>query len=235
VSDRSDRRRGGILAIDGCPYTKADLARPQSATVEAVSVYGVVWSFPIESPADLSVQARTRKALVNSSPPIDRLVLQGWREDRCPSVEGMVFADGRIVLLQAEWELGAEYPEKMFAYRAQKDGVTSIGELKQNGELEWTYIARLVSPADERDNLRVWCGETSWGSEGFVALATADTDQPIWIAMFGNSNPFESATLPRRRSRPYRPTVMSGPSRSNPRKTPPSTEPRNVRWSCANF
>src|SRR5262249_17382204 len=67
--------------------------------------------------------------LMNSSPTIDRLVLQGWRNDRRPRVEGIVFADGRIVLLQATWTAveGAQYPERSFAYSVEKDRVTSIG------------------------------------------------------------------------------------------------------------
>jgi hypothetical protein len=39
-------------------------------------------------------------------------------------------------------------------------------------------------------NLVVVGGETSAGSEGFVALLTLDTEQVLWIALFANSNPF---------------------------------------------
>ena len=134
---------------------------------------------------------------MNSPPQMDKLVLQGWRDGRCPIVDGVVFADGRIALLRVTTSPvpGAQYPERIFAYRAQKDRVTSIGDLERQGALEWTHIYRQVGSADESRNLRAWYGETSWGSEGFVALATVSTDQPIWIAIFDGSNPFKSATL----------------------------------------
>jgi hypothetical protein len=61
--------------------------------------------------------------------------------------------------------------------------------------LQWTRIYRQFDSVDAARNLRAWCGETSWGTEGFVALATADSHQPIWVAIFDGSNPFKSVTL----------------------------------------
>jgi hypothetical protein len=63
-----------------------------------------------------------------------------------------------------------------------------IHDLERQGDPHWTHIYKQFECADDARNLRAWCGETSWGSEGFVALATADSDQPIWIAILDGSN-----------------------------------------------
>jgi hypothetical protein len=128
---------------------------------------------------------------------IHALVLQGWRDDRCPAVDGIVFADGRIVLLDVGLDSipNREFPEKLYAFRLRKNRVVDINTLQRDGELKWSHISKQFGSVDTARNLCGWCGETSWGSEGFVALATADTDQPIWIAIFDGSNPFKSVTL----------------------------------------
>jgi len=128
---------------------------------------------------------------------IHDLVLEGWRDCRCPIVDGIVFADGHIVLLDISWGTipNRRYPETEYAFRLRKNRVVDIDTLQRGGELHWSHISRDCKSVDPTRNLCAWCGETSWGSEGFVALATAETDRPIWIAIFDGSNPFKSVAL----------------------------------------
>jgi hypothetical protein len=134
---------------------------------------------------------------MSSPPPIHDLVLQGWRDDRCPMVDGIVFADGHIVLLDMSQHSlpNRQYPEKEYAFQLRKSRVVDIGALQRDSELKWTHIGKEFRSIDTARNLCAWCGETSWGTEGFVALATADTDHPIWVAIFDGSNPFKAVTL----------------------------------------
>ena len=128
---------------------------------------------------------------MSSGKQVDKLVLEGWQDGRCPIVDGIVFADGRIVLLQmtCKYIPNSRYPERQYAFHLKKDQAIDIHELERDGRLKWSHISREFQALDEKRNLRAWCGETSWGSEGFVALERADTNLPIWIAIFDGSNP----------------------------------------------
>ncbi len=48
---------------------------------------------------------------------------------------------------------------------------------------------------DRQRNLSVYCGEGGFGGDGYVALVSAESDEPIWIAFFDTSNPFVSVEL----------------------------------------
>jgi len=134
---------------------------------------------------------------MSSDRQFDKLVLEGWQSGRCPMVDGIVFADGRIVLLQmtSDYIPNSKYPERQYAFHLKKVRTLAVQDLERDGKLHWSHIYRQFESVDETRNLRAWCGETSWGSEGFVALVRADSNLPIWIAIFEESNPFKAVTL----------------------------------------
>jgi hypothetical protein len=43
--------------------------------------------------------------------------------------------------------------------------------------------------------LRVSCGESSGGADGYVALSTLGNDTLVWIAFFSTTNPFHAVSF----------------------------------------
>lgn len=116
-----------------------------------------------------------------------------WRRQRLPLIPGVFQADGRIVKLDVK---SRALPEPgRFAFDVSVSGETTLADLGRAPEElgNMTMLQRTVT--DMNRNLSAYCGEGSWGGDGYIALVQADSNQPIWIAYFDESNPFVSVEL----------------------------------------
>lgn len=116
---------------------------------------------------------------------------------RLPIASGVFFGDGRWIPVQPQMidELASGSAGSRYVIHP---GVSrNIEELGREESDGFAAITELVeeSASDESRNLRVCCGEGSYGGDGFVALLRADDGSPIWVAFFEDSNPFVSVRL----------------------------------------
>jgi hypothetical protein len=109
-----------------------------------------------------------------------------WEKDLCPIINGIIYADGSIKIL------AARKASKNIYIPAYKE-TTSINELNKNGELKFTNLYKRDPIYIVTMNLLVYCGETGFGGEGFVAVCEKnDNNEDFkWIALFDYSNPME--------------------------------------------
>jgi hypothetical protein len=107
----------------------------------------------------------------------------------CPIVDGIIYPDNTIQLCDVDisWKKPAEFKVQMLS-------VTSIDNLEKEGKLGWASCYISDEYIDEIHSIKVVCGETSWGGDGFVAVTNLK-EKLIWIAFFGCSNPFCKVTI----------------------------------------
>jgi hypothetical protein len=136
---------------------------------------------------------------MNSKQGATQLLATWWRQRRCPIVNGKLDAQDRFIPVDAKMTFDLTSKSRATRFALLRGAPMSLSALHSKGALEFTQIAEMVdeTKTDEDRNPRAYCGQGAWGSEGFVALARADTDEPIWIAVFDNSNPFISIALDR--------------------------------------
>ncbi|SDP86522.1 hypothetical protein SAMN05428975_3137 [Mucilaginibacter sp. OK268] len=108
----------------------------------------------------------------------------------CPIVDGIIFPDKRIQLLEVEvlWQRPYEYSIKPSFF-------TSIDDLEAEGKLWTGHCGVLDKCVDILNGIKVICGESSLGGDGFIAVLDMQTERVIWIAFFTCSNPFDKVTV----------------------------------------
>jgi hypothetical protein len=112
-----------------------------------------------------------------------------WKAERCPLINGIVFGDGRVKLVSADWR---KQENGRLGLVLEPSGWTTLAELHRRGELRWTEtMGSLCEAVDPTRNIQVQVGEGALGSQGFVACLRNDSGEIMWIAFFDSSNPFE--------------------------------------------
>ncbi|HYF02990.1 MAG TPA: hypothetical protein VEC36_06415 [Patescibacteria group bacterium] len=117
-------------------------------------------------------------------------LLRFFDHQECPSVDGIVYPDGSIFLLNISIDWG-----RPANYSVKKGAKTTVDGLKGEGELYWTSCAVLVSMIDTQQSIEIWGGEASYGSDGFVSVFDLSSKNLIWIAFFNESNPFDKLSV----------------------------------------
>ena len=124
---------------------------------------------------------------LNSEDGVLREQLQAlWREELCPAANGLILASGEYLALVTEirnvhlWK---------YSFRWSRPTWQDIRPIL--ADERFTDLDALCSVAV--DDGRVVAGETSYGSEGFVAYQSSDRELR-WVLIFSNSNPFVRVT-----------------------------------------
>ena len=110
----------------------------------------------------------------------------------CPIVSGIVYANGDVDWINVDLLTLAGGVAHI---RLSAGRPTSVGQLADEGELNWTGIETICEAVDSERHIKVVAGEGSMGADGFVALYRPSDNQLIWIAFFENSNPFVDVEL----------------------------------------
>lgn len=113
-------------------------------------------------------------------------LIEFWEHQECPALSGVCFPDGNVQLISIKADYG---PPSSFLFSLGER--TSLAKLNQEGELSWTACAILDELMIPKNKQIAICGETSWGSEGFVAVLDSGSRELNWLAIFGCSNPFD--------------------------------------------
>ena len=115
-----------------------------------------------------------------------------WKSERCPYRTGVYRPDDTVTWLEVsmEWtfrEGGWVHVDVIGRGRVERGMNGDIGDVAE--------ITRMNERIYPELDLRISCGEGGHGSVGFIAVSKASTDDLVWLAFFGNSNPFVSASL----------------------------------------
>jgi hypothetical protein len=114
-----------------------------------------------------------------------------WREGRCPLVRGIIHGDGRVTTVRVSFV----DPDDASSYTLVIDDIADIECDKQKNEGDWIAFSEFYEVSDYRRALRVGCGETSFESEGFVAVSHPPSGELIWLALIDGAGPFFECRL----------------------------------------
>ena len=109
-----------------------------------------------------------------------------WRDEEILRAPGVVFATGEQVHIKCVEAFSEEGPD----VRVQVLGRGAVDPALEFDESAWTFACQQGSCDWEPGNLRLSCGECSWGSDGYVAATQLSDGQLVWVAFFDRSNPF---------------------------------------------
>lgn len=111
-----------------------------------------------------------------------------WAAERCPVIDGIIFGDGRIKPMLANWRQTGDGTIQLVVEPGES---TTLNELRPKKPIEYTGIIVLCSAEDPVRRIQIIGGEGGLGADGFVAALRVDSHSIVWIAFFTNSNPFE--------------------------------------------
>ena len=109
-----------------------------------------------------------------------------WQNQESPSIDGIVFPNGDIQLINVKVDWGQ--PVK---YKLSLGCKTSIEELKLQNKISWNDCAVITRAIDETKKVEAIAGQGDYGSDGFVAVVNSGNKELVWLAFFETSNPFE--------------------------------------------
>ena len=112
----------------------------------------------------------------------DLQVFSRWKHNEIPIVNGIVFPNGQIEAMTIECEGGNR--------TAKQNGKTTLQELENRSELYYSNIMtnHHIQTSDELYD--IYCGEGSYGGDGFIVVTSEHGNYLVWIAFFEDSNPF---------------------------------------------
>lgn len=101
-----------------------------------------------------------------------------------PSINGIVYPDGGIQLIQIEsdWDAKDKYKYE-------------LGDYVSVEQLHWNDCAILFRKKFPSRQIEVLCGEGDYGSDGFVAVISNKNSELLWVAFFECSNPFNNVDV----------------------------------------
>lgn len=106
-----------------------------------------------------------------------------WHDEKIPIVNGIIYSDGSIDWINVDYDA-----DKRNIVHGSK---IHIDDLLSNNELGFSSIIvnKKIEILDKQIN--VYCGEGSFGGDGFVVVESLFDLQIKWIAFFETANPFE--------------------------------------------
>ena len=113
---------------------------------------------------------------------MSEITKQAWASERCPIIDGVLFADGRIVV----HDVTVFEDDRILARPLLESTIDSY--LAHNDDA-WMHLVRRANCSIDSLSEQVFVGEGSLGSDGFVALCDA-SDDLVWVLVSQVSDPF---------------------------------------------
>lgn len=110
-----------------------------------------------------------------------------WNKKRLPIVNGIVYKDGSV-----DWINISLSGNKRVIEHGSK---VHLDELLSENELGFSNIIISDKIIDLINKTIVYCGEGSYGGDGFIVVELMKDSQISWIAFFENANPFEKVEV----------------------------------------
>jgi uncharacterized protein (DUF927 family) len=108
----------------------------------------------------------------------------------CPTIDGIIFPDETIQMLNIEVSWGHPY-----IYTISAGGKTSINLLAKENNLYWNNCGFSTTKMSLEHSIEVIAGEASYGSDGFVGVLDLASRKLIWLAFLTCSNPFSEIEI----------------------------------------
>lgn len=113
---------------------------------------------------------------------------QEWENGRLPIINGILYENGVIDWINISYD--SNFNRSISGVRRR-----SIDDLISSRELFFSIINTSYQMNDKGNNIRVYCGGGSCGSEGYVVVESNIDLKLLWIAFFEESNPFEKIEI----------------------------------------
>ncbi len=110
-----------------------------------------------------------------------------WKSGRLPIINGILYEDGSMDCINIDFDVRertVEYIRKVH-----------INELLSQGEIGFSYITVNNKVIHLEKQITVYCGEGSYGGDGFVVVQSNVGIGILWIAFFETANPFISIEI----------------------------------------
>lgn len=110
-----------------------------------------------------------------------------WHDERIPIVNGIIYSDGYVDRINVDYN-----GNKRVIFR---DGKIHLNDLLDNDELGYSSIIINKKLENPDNKLNIYCGEGSYGGDGFVVVESQIDVKVKWIAFFETANPFEKLEI----------------------------------------
>lgn len=109
-------------------------------------------------------------------------LMDRWREEQVPIVNGIIFPDGAVRPVDPV-DAPRSLPLRLHIHENRL--------VRLDNETPWTGFNRLADATDADLGLTAVVGECGYGGDGCIALFEGDGTRIRWLAFFDFSNPFE--------------------------------------------
>lgn len=110
-----------------------------------------------------------------------------WRDEKIPIVNGIIYSDGSVDWVNVDYD----GDKREILHGSKKH----LNDLLANNELGFSSISVNKKIENSDKQIKAYCGEGSFGGDGFVVVE-AQTDFKVkWIAFFETANPFEKLEI----------------------------------------
>ncbi len=106
-----------------------------------------------------------------------------WLKGELPIINGILNSNGTIDCLNLHDKIGVRLIEH--------GSVENINEMNKSKKINFSSIYISGNFQDITKDITAYCGEGSFGGDGFVLVRSNSDSQIKWVAFFEDSNPFE--------------------------------------------
>jgi len=110
-----------------------------------------------------------------------------WQNQKLPIVNGIIYSDGSLDWINVDYV--GDKRKIQFGSRIHLD------DLLSNNEVGFSNIIINKKTQSFYKKINVYCGEGSFGGDGFVVVETQNDLHIKWIAFFETANPFEKIDI----------------------------------------
>ncbi|AEY67512.1 hypothetical protein [Clostridium sp. BNL1100] len=110
-----------------------------------------------------------------------------WLNGKLPIINGIIYPNGNIDWLNVNVIDGKRSIEN--------GSQLHINDLIADDELGFADVYIRGKVEDDKRDVTIYCGEGSFGGDGFVVVESRKDKKAVWIAFFEESNPFEKVEV----------------------------------------
>jgi hypothetical protein len=111
-----------------------------------------------------------------------------WANMRAPIVDGIMFPDGRVVLLMCSYMRNSAGRQVLSVRRGRRTRLEAVA--REGWESSLAENSTAECRARNGLSVRVSCGEGSLGGDGYVAATDLSMKRLLWLVFCTVSNPF---------------------------------------------
>lgn len=115
-------------------------------------------------------------------------IYKEWKNGRLPIINGILYGNSTIEWINIDYDLN-------YKRIINRGSILCVNDLIMKNELYFSTISTCYQFEDKNNDLVIYCGGGSYGSEGYIVVESKIDLKLIWIAFFEESNPFEKLEI----------------------------------------